>query len=107
MALTRSFKETVKARAQRDRKFRVAMLQEATESFLRGETDVGKALLRDYVNATVGFQDLGDAVEKSPKSLMRMLSLSGNPQAESLFAVIAHLQKAEGVQSRVSLERVH
>ncbi|WP_145033262.1 transcriptional regulator [Caulifigura coniformis] len=106
MALTRSFKETVKSRAQRDRKFRVAMLQEATEAFLRGETDVGKTLLRDYVNSTVGFEELGDAVEKSPKSLMRMLSATGNPQAESLFAVIAHLQREEGVQVRVLLQRV-
>lgn len=105
MPLTRSFKETVKTRAQRDRKFRVAMLQEAAEAFLRGETDLGKALLRDYVNATVGFQELGDAVEKSPKSLMRMLSQSGNPQADSLFAIIAHLQKTEGVALSVSSAR--
>jgi DNA-binding phage protein len=107
MPLTRSFKETVKARAERDSKFRVAMLKEAADAFLRGETDVGKILLRDYVNATVGFQDLGEAVEKSPKSLMRMLSASGNPRADSLFAVIAHLQKAEGVALSVSPARGH
>lgn len=92
---------------QRDRDFRIAMLQEATESFLSGEADLGKSLLRDYVNATVGFQDLGTAVGKSPKSLMRMLSLSGNPRADSLFAVIAHLQKQEGVALSVSPEKVH
>jgi DNA-binding phage protein len=105
MGLTRDFVETVKTRAQRDRKFRVALLREATEALLRGETEVGQVLLRDYVNATVGFETLGDAIEKSPKSLMRMLSSSGNPQARSLFAVIAHLQKAEGVKPKLSLQR--
>jgi hypothetical protein len=62
-------------------------------------------VLRDFVNATVGFQELGDAVEKSPKSLMRMLSQTGNPQADSLFAIIAHLQKMEGVALSVSSAR--
>lgn len=105
MALTRDFKKTVKDRAQRDTKFRVAMLREAAEAFLRGETDIGKILLRDYVNATVGFQALGTAVDKSPKSLMRMLSREGNPRADSLFAVIAHLQEAEGVALTISPAR--
>ncbi len=106
MALTRRIQKTVKARAERKPEFRVALLQEAAEAFLRGEIDVGKILLRDYVNATVGFQDLGDAVKKSPKSLMRMLSSEGNPRADSLFAVIAHLQKTEGMALSVSPDRV-
>ena len=29
--------------------------------------------MRDYVNATVGFDALGAQLRKSPKSLMRML----------------------------------
>lgn len=98
MPLTRSFKQTVKSRAQRDAKFRVALLREAAEAFLRGEIDLGKSLLRDYVNATIGFQALADAVDKSPKSLMRMLGETGNPRADSLFALIAHLQNSEGVE---------
>jgi hypothetical protein len=106
MALSRRFKETVKARAERDSKFRVALLKEAADAFLRGEMALGKTVLRDYVNATVGFQELGNAVAKSPKSLMRMLSASGNPRADSLFAVIVHLQKTEGVALCVSSDHV-
>lgn len=98
MALTRSFKETVQARARRDPEFRVGLLEEAIEALLRGEVDVGKILLRDYINATVGFEDLAEATHKNPKSLMRMLSVEGNPRADNLFSVIAHLQRNEGIE---------
>jgi len=97
MPLTRKFVDTVKARAERDPEFRVGLLEEAMEAFLRGETEEGKLMLRDYVNATVGFEKLGADIEKNPKSLMRMLSHSGNPRAENLFSIVAHLQAQEGV----------
>ena len=58
MALTRDFKETVKARAERDIAFREALLTEAVEQLIAGEVEVGKAVLRDYFNATVGFEKL-------------------------------------------------
>jgi DNA-binding phage protein len=103
MALTRSFKETVKERAQRDPDFRVGLLREAVEALLRDEIDVGKVLLRDYINATVGFADLAGATHKNPKSLMRMLSAEGNPRADNLFSVIAHLQKVEGIELGVNV----
>jgi len=98
MALTRSFKDTVQKRASRDPEFRVGLLREAIEALLRDELEVGKILLRDYINATVGFEDLAEATNKSPKSLMRMLSAEGNPRADNLFSVIAHLQKNEGIK---------
>jgi DNA-binding phage protein len=97
MALTRSFMETVKNRAERDSEFRIGLLKEGVEALLRGDLDQGKILLRDYVNATVGFEQLAAATHKSPKSLMRMLSAEGNPRADNLFSVIAHLQKREGI----------
>ena len=97
MALTRSFKETIKARAERDPEFRVAMLQEAIDAFLNADIQTGKTILRDYVNATVGFEELGSQLHKNPKSLMRMLSEQGNPRADNLFAVVAHLKQREGV----------
>lgn len=96
MALTRDFKDTIKARAERDPAFRVALLEEALDAFLNNELDTGKLLLRDYVNATVGFEALGAQLHKSPKSLMRMLSEEGNPRADNLFAVVAHLKAREG-----------
>ena len=58
MALTRSFKETVQARVLADRSFREALLREAIDTMLAGDIDVGKAILRDYIKATVGFEKL-------------------------------------------------
>jgi hypothetical protein len=98
MALTREFKETVRARAARDVAFREALLVEAVEALLSGDVDTGKTMLRDYINATVGFEKLGVATKTPPKSLMRMFGPRGNPQARNLFAVIHQLQKRTGVK---------
>lgn len=105
MALTRSFKDTVQARAKKDPAFRAALLTEALEAFLDGDVDTGKAVLRDYINATLGFEELAAATGTSPKSLMRMFGPTGNPQASNLFAVIGHLQKAEKVDLEVRAAR--
>jgi DNA-binding phage protein len=101
MALTRNFKETVKDRADRDPEFRNQLLTEALEAIVCGEVEVAKILLRDYINATIGFESVGKAVDKSPKSLMRMLSQDGNPNVKNLFSVTRFLQKKAGVQFRV------
>lgn len=97
MALTRNFKDTVKARAERDPAFRRGLFQEALEAFTSDDVETGKILLRDYVNATVGFERLAKDLDKNPKSLMRMLSAEGNPRANNLFALVAHLKASEGV----------
>ncbi len=97
MALTRDFKDTIKDRAGRDPEFRAALLQEALDALLNADLETGKILLRDYVNAAVGFEQLGEQLHKSPNSLMRMLSDQGNPRAGNLFAVIAHLKAREGL----------
>jgi DNA-binding phage protein len=98
MALTRDFKDTVRARAARDRTFRHALLKEAVNSMLEGDVATGKAILRDFINATVGFEKLAMATNKSPKSLMRMLSETGNPQANNFFEIVAYLQEKENVR---------
>ena len=105
MALTRDFKETIQARVQRDAAFRKALLREAVECLLSGDVDTGKSVLRTYINATVGFVKLGEATERSPKSLMRMFGPDGNPNARSLFEVVAYLQEAEGVRLQVRSTR--
>ncbi len=98
MALTRSFKETVQARAQRDAAFREALLSEGVDALLSGDVETGKAVLRDYINATVGFEKLASATGTPPKSLMRMFSPTGNPTASNLFGVLGELQRQSGVQ---------
>ncbi|MCF8083774.1 MAG: transcriptional regulator [Deltaproteobacteria bacterium] len=105
MALTVDFKETVKERVERDPSFREELLKEGIECLLTGEVDTGKAILRDYINATIGFDALGSLTDKSPKSLMRMLGPKGNPQARNLFEIIAHLHKREGIHFEVRAVR--
>ena len=105
MALTRSFKETVKARVARDPDFKQALLTEGVGALLEGDVGTGKAVLRDYINATIGFEELGRATGTPPKSLMRMFGPRGNPQARNLFAVIEHLQKQTAVRLRVRIGR--
>ena len=97
MALTKDFKDTIKDRVNRDPAFRTELLKEGIECLLTGDVDTGKAILRDYINATIGFDALGSVTDKSPKSLMRMLGPKGNPQARNLFEIIAHLQEREGI----------
>ena len=98
MALTRAFKGTVKARAMSDPAFRAALLAEAVELLLSGDTATGRAVLRDYINATVGFEDLAGEVGTPSKSLMRMFSAKGNPRADNIFSILGHLQQMTGVQ---------
>ena len=105
MALTRDFKETVQARARTDPEFREALLREAVDAMLAGEVDLGKAVLRDYINATVGFRQLGVCVNKPTKSLMRMFGPAGNPQARNLFEIIGHVQRLEGIRLQVQAIR--
>ena len=66
--------------------------------------ETGKAVLRDYIKATVGFEQLGAETGASPKSLIRMFGPAGNPQARNLFAVISHLQRHAGVALHVTAQ---
>ena len=104
MAVTKSFKELVQGRMARDPAFADALLREGIDTMLTGDVDTGKALLRDYIKATVGFEKLGEATDTPPKSLIRMFGPRGNPQARNLFGIIGYLQKQAGVQLHVTPE---
>lgn len=101
MPLSRSFKETVKERIEEDPAFRDALLAEGIDALLSGEVDVGKIILRDYINATLGFAKLADETGIPIKSLMRMFGPAGNPNARNLFSVISALQRSSGASLRV------
>jgi DNA-binding phage protein len=105
MPLTHDFKETIRARAQREPKFRQALLREAVESYLTGDLETGKSVLRDYVNATIGFHALEEQTDIPAKSLMRMLGPKGSPSAANLSSILTVLQKTEGVHFELSLRR--
>jgi DNA-binding phage protein len=98
MALTRDFKETVAARVQSDPAFAQALLDEAITLFINGEPDSAKLILRDLVNATVGFEALALEIDKPSKSLHRMLSKSGNPTMSNISAVFAAIKRTLKVE---------
>lgn len=87
MALTRDFKQTVIERVEREPEFAKAMLDEAATLFLNGEPELARIILRDLVNATVGFEALAQLTDKPSKSLHRMLSANGNPSMDNLAAI--------------------
>ncbi|MBK6957685.1 MAG: transcriptional regulator [Nitrosomonas sp.] len=87
MALTRDFKQTVTERIERDPEFAKALLDEAATLFLSGEPETARLILRDLVNATVGFEHLAVLTDKPSKSLHRMLSPKGNPSMDNLAAI--------------------
>ena len=103
MALTREFKQTIQSRVRRDSEFRKELLREGVEMFLTGDVETGKAVLRDYINATIGFAELAEATQHSAKSLMRMLGPSGNPQARNLFEIVEFLQRKERVSLKLTV----
>jgi len=105
MVLTRDFRETVQARVKRDPAFRKGLLSEAVESLLSGEVTLGKELLRDYINATVGFPKLAMHTKIHVKTLHQMFGPNGNPTATNLFEIVAYLQHAEGVRFEVRSAR--
>ena len=101
MVLTRDFKDTIRARVSRDPKFRKELLREGVESMISGDIATAKTILRDYINATVGFTELAERTHIPSKSLMRMLGPTGNPRAENLFEVVGFLQRRERVRFHV------
>lgn len=98
MALTRNFKQTVVERVERDPEFAKALLDEAATLFLSGEPETARLILRDLVNATLGFEQLAQITDKPSKSLHRMLSPSGNPSMDNLAAIFS------AVRSRLKVD---
>jgi DNA-binding phage protein len=103
MALTRDFKETVAARVRSDPAFAQALLDEAITLFVNGDPESAKLILRDLVNATVGFEALAEEIHKPAKSLHRMLSRSGNPTMSNISAVFAAIKRALKVEVRTEV----
>jgi DNA-binding phage protein len=101
VGLTKDFRKTTYARAQRDAAFRKTLLTEAVNAYLCGDEAVGKAVLKDFINATIGFEKLATVAQIPSKSLHRMLSTDGNPSTANFFAVLRALQEEVGVRLKV------
>jgi DNA-binding phage protein len=91
---------------QKDPAFAQALLDEALTLFVNGEPDSAKLILRDLVNATVGFEQLAQVVHKPSKSLHRMLSVSGNPTMENLSKILLAIKESLHVEIRTSVVSV-
>jgi len=101
MALTRDYKETINERAKNDKEFTSALFDEAITLFLNGESEVARLVLRDLVNATVGFENLALEIKKPSKSLHRMLSAKGNPTMDNLTKIFNVLKQKLSVDLEV------
>lgn len=103
MPLTKDFRLTIMERARKDDKFCEQMLTEAITELLSGDFDAGKAMLRDYINATISFEVLSKYMAKDSKSLMRMLSPSGNPTTKSLLMMLQIIQKVNKLHFKITI----
>ena len=101
MALTRHFKQTIVERVRREPALGRHLLDEAATLFLNGEPQPARVMLRDLVNATLGFERLASATATPAKSLHRMLSARGNPSMDKLAAIFGAVRQPLGVQIKV------
>jgi hypothetical protein len=97
-----SVRERVKSRIRTDDAFGDAIFTEAIEVLLANDMPTAKSVLFDYIDATIGFEELGLQAGISPDMLRGMFSLSGDPSAGELFRVLAILQQHQGIQFEVS-----
>jgi DNA-binding phage protein len=107
MALTREFKTTIVERVKRDPAFANALLDEAASLFLNGDPEAARLILRDLVNATIGFAALSRVTHKPNKSLLRMLSVDGNPSMDNLAAIFGAIRKKLKVAMSVRAVRAN
>lgn len=106
MELTGRFEDTVRKRARDDAAFRVALVEEAAQQMLEGDTATAAALLRDVVMATIGLDGLAEATGLSKASLARMLGPHGNPRADNLARILRAVGMLSGVTIVVHAEPV-
>ena len=105
--ITRDYKETVGSRLRQDPAFAAALLDEAVSLFLNGEPVTARLVLRDLVNATIGFEKLALETDKPSKSLHRMLSAGGNPTMNHLTSIISILRQNLNVDIEVHTVPCH
>jgi DNA-binding phage protein len=105
MALTQDFKKTVVARVERDPAFAKELLNEATTLLISGEAETARVILRDLVNATLGFELLARLTDVPSKSLHRMLSPKGNPSMDNLAAILSAVSSKISRSARTTRQR--
>jgi hypothetical protein len=92
MALTRSYNETVRQDLRADPEFRRALLGEVLGCMAAGDIETGKSVLRKYIEGTVGFEAVTQALAVSSADSSAMLAQKTNPPINDLYRVTAYLQ---------------
>jgi len=87
MALTRDLEKTAVARVERDPALAKALLDEAATLLPADDPETAPLILRDLVNATLGFEQLAQRTDLPSKSLHCMRSPEGNPSMDDLAAI--------------------
>ena len=103
MVLTRDYKESIRERAERDPDFATSLIQEVLAAILEGDPETARIILRELVNSTIGFETLAEKLDKSSKSIHRMLSPQGNPTMDNLTSILVALQKGLDTNLKVIL----
>ena len=81
-------------------------MDEAATLFLSDEPATARLILRDLVNATLGFEQLAKLTVTPSKSLHRMLSPKGNPSVDKLAAIFSAVADRLKVGLKVHAGRV-
>lgn len=89
-ALTTDYRVRVLARIQKDPEFAAALVSEALQLFMEGHATEALSIMRKLANA-VGFEVLGEALGKNPKTLHRQLSPHGNPTMRATSEILREL----------------
>ena len=97
MPLTRDYRETFWERARREPEFRHELLKSAVRCMLNGEPEVGRIMLRDFVVAAIGVDELSQKIGKSRESLEEVLSDGSDPRADDLLGIVAAIAEHEGL----------
>jgi DNA-binding phage protein len=105
MALATPVRETFLRRMKHDPAYREALLAEAIEALLRGETELARSVFRDYAHATGGFEKLAAATGINAKALHRMLGPKGNPTLRHVGTILGHFTRRRRVSVQVQPRR--
>ena len=93
MLITRDYKISLRERVKSDPKFAASLMNEAVSALVHGEPELARTLLRELVNASVGFDTLAAELGKPDKSIKRMLAQNGNPTMNNMTNILMILQK--------------
>ena len=102
MALSVDYKEGVLKDLRNDPKMAREYYHEAVRAFINGDTETGGVMMRDLVNAGIGFQRLSRETGIRAPNLHRALAPEGNPTMRTFGKIAASIAAFMGFHSPMS-----